>query len=299
MQAFLSKPDTDKKIHMNTDPGRKWPFALVWTLLFLSIVVDNCWIVPLIPWESRLAGVSLMPVFLDIPASLPFVIDPLPVGVLFSIFYFIVLLSRHPRGSAINRADLHKRVKRVLAGLSAMAGCLLAGGFLYSLCSELLSRKVRNGIDSFGIQATIQLPFPDQTVIHLRGSMILLVCFIMGVRVFNKMIRVTVKPSSGAICGESSTNGKAVASNAVTAVIDGSNSDQGLVSVGTLVANALRRDALRMDALRIEAQKGAARQVSVRIVAPRPVILDSSILGVPSGPDNKKPAVPSRETAGR
>jgi len=114
-----------------------------------------------------------MIVFLDIPLPLP-AIDLLPVGILFSIFYSIVA----GRG----------RVNAVFAGALAFLGCMAAGGGLFYLLRDYLPREVRNGIDSFGIQSDIYLPYPMEGTVHLRGSMLLLVSCYIGMRIWMRVV---------------------------------------------------------------------------------------------------------------
>src|SRR5437762_1753763 len=74
---------------MNADFGRRRPLPLVLVLLVISVMLDRLLIAGLCPWVSSLGGISLMAVFLDIPVALP-MIDPLPVSILFSLFYSMV-----------------------------------------------------------------------------------------------------------------------------------------------------------------------------------------------------------------
>jgi hypothetical protein len=63
---------------------------------------------------------------------------------------------------------------------------MLAGGGIYYLLEDNLSRQVRNGIDSFGIKADIVLPYPFEDTVHLQGSMIMLVFCMIGWRLLVK-----------------------------------------------------------------------------------------------------------------
>ena len=151
----------------------------------MAILLDRYLIAGLFPWASGLAGLTPMLVFFDIPVPLPVIID-LPVIGLFFFFYWILLLSYPSRYGAATWPELRKRLWRQFTGAFVLLLCLAAGGGIYYLSSGLMSRQVRNGIDSFGIQADIYTPIPDHEIIHLRGSMILLVCFFIGMRIFLK-----------------------------------------------------------------------------------------------------------------
>jgi len=178
---------------MNTYAGRRRSFLLVALLLLISILLEQYWIVRLLPWMSDLGGIRPKVVFLDIPVDFPVTIDLIPVGLLFSFFYSLVLAPGLPRvGGAIWPA-LRKRVGAVLLGLTAVLVCLLVGGGVFYLLKDHLPREVRNGIDSFGVQADIYLPYPGEEVIHLRGSMLLLVAGYLGMRVW--MRKTALKPA--------------------------------------------------------------------------------------------------------
>jgi len=172
---------------MNADYGRRRPLLIVLVLLVISILLDRYLIAGLCPWVSSFGGFSLMIVFLDIPLALP-LIDPLPVAVLFSLFY-----SMTPAGSPVRQDDAQagmrgERLSRLWGGVIVLACWMLAGALIYHFTEGLLSRQVRNGIDSFGIHADIHTPFPEYSTLHLRGGFILLLCFIIGGRTLVKRI---------------------------------------------------------------------------------------------------------------
>lgn len=173
---------------MNTYAGRRRSFLLAVLLLLLSILLEQYWLVRLFPWMGGLGSIRPMIVFLDIPLDLP-LIDPVPVGILFSFFYSIVLAPGISRAGGSIGPALRKRVRTVLLGLSVLVVCLLAGGGLFYLLQDQLPRVVRNGIDSFGVRADVYLPYPGEGRIHLRGSMVLLICCYTGVRIWMRMMK--------------------------------------------------------------------------------------------------------------
>lgn len=124
-----------------------------------------------------------MIVFLDIPLALP-LIDPLPVAVLFSLFYSMTPSGVPPQEGGV-RGD---RLSRLWGGVIVLACWMLAGGLVYHFAEGFLPRQVRNGIDSFGIHADIHTPFPEYSTLQLRGGFILLLCFIIGGRTLVKRI---------------------------------------------------------------------------------------------------------------
>jgi hypothetical protein len=173
--------------------GRRGSFLLVAPLLLISILLEQYWIVRLLPWLSDLGGVQPMIIFLDIPLRLP-VIDWIPVGILFVFFYLVVItpeLSRHRpshQGSSYQGPSPAKLLRQkgwaVLTGWWLMLLCLAAGGGLYYLLEDQLPKQVRNGIDSFGIRADISIPYPGEGIVHLHGGMIMLIALLIGGRLF-------------------------------------------------------------------------------------------------------------------
>ena len=174
---------------MNTYSGRKRPQTILLVLLALAILLDRTLIASLFPWAPELAGVNPILVFLDIPVRLPVIFD-LPVMGIFFFFYWILLLSYPTQYGAASWQESRKRIWRVFTGALAILLCLAVGGRIYYLTSGLMSREVRNGIESFGIQADIYTPIPDHELIHLRGGMILLGCLLIGIRIFIKRTAV-------------------------------------------------------------------------------------------------------------
>lgn len=148
---------------------------MVVILLLISILLEQA-IAGLCPWLSQLGGVRPMIVFLDIPLQTPVTIDWLPVGFLFIIFYSIVSL---PRG----------RAWAILGRWWLLLIFMLTGGGIYYGLSGFLPKAIRNGIDSFGMRADLVLPYPSGETVHLQGSMIMLVFFILGWRLLiNKAV---------------------------------------------------------------------------------------------------------------
>lgn len=211
---------------MNADYGRRRPMLIVLVLFVISILLDRYLIAGLCPWVTSFGGLSLMVVFLDIPLALP-MIDPLPVAVLFSLFY-----SMTPAGSPVigrtgscgpqggaglsdplrhpgqfdpqDRPGQGERLSRLWGGVIVLACWMLAGALIYHFAQGFLPRQVRNGIDSFGIHADINTPFEEYSTVHLRGGFILLLCFIIGGRtLFKRINRVAIAhPVPGMISPE-------------------------------------------------------------------------------------------------
>lgn len=173
MPKFLNQ------LYMPADHGRARPFLIVLLLLAISMLLDRYLVSVLCPWMPSLGGISLMVVFLDIPVALP-LIDPLPVAVLFSLFYSMV-----PARQTGNEGG---GLSSIWGGVFILACWMAAGALLYQFVEGFLPREVRNGIDSFGIHANINTPFTEYSTLHLRGGFILLACFILGGRPLVKRI---------------------------------------------------------------------------------------------------------------
>lgn len=166
---------------MYTPSARRGTLFLVVILLLISILLEQA-IAGLCPWLSQVGGVRPMIVFLDIPLEAPLTIDWLPVGFIFMIFYAIVSdKGGFSRGWAI------------LGRWWLLLIFLLTGGGIYAGVSGFLPKEIRNGIDSFGVRADLTLPYPSGETVHLQGSMIMLVFFILGWRLLiNKAISPAV-----------------------------------------------------------------------------------------------------------
>jgi hypothetical protein len=127
----------------------------------------------------NLGGTSLMVVFLDIPVALP-LIDPIPVAVLFSLFYSMMPVRRAGPDEG--------RLSSIWGGVIILTCWMAAGALLYHFTEALLPREVRKGIDSIGIHVDINTPISEYSILHLRGGFVLLVCFIFGGRTLVKRI---------------------------------------------------------------------------------------------------------------
>ncbi len=180
---------------MYTPAGRRGSFLLVAILLVISILLEQYWIVPFLPWLSGLGGVRLMFVIFDIPVRLP-MIDWAPVGLLFLFFYGVVIMPGLRRRVAaagpgmLSQASAGQMLRRKLWAVFArwwvLLGCLLTGGGLFYVVKEYMPKAVRNGIESFGVRADIALPYPSDETVHLEGGMIMLVFFAVGWRMLLK-----------------------------------------------------------------------------------------------------------------
>ncbi|HTR28543.1 MAG TPA: hypothetical protein VMH27_04705 [Puia sp.] len=154
---------------MYTPSARRGTLILVVILLLISILLEQA-IAGIFPWLSQLGGVRPMIVFLDIPLGTPVTIDWLPVGFIFITFYSVVNKGAIGRGWA------------VLGRWWLLLILMLAGGGIYYGLSGFLPKEIRKGIESFGMRADLTLPYPSGETVHLQGSMIMLVFFLLGWR---------------------------------------------------------------------------------------------------------------------
>src|SRR5579871_1872137 len=119
---------------MSTYAVRRRPLLVVTVALLCAILLDELFISGHFPWLPGKLGIDPMPVFLDIPLHLPFVIDVVPVTILFFIIYSL-WLRREDRHTGEKRnsgqgsgAVRRKKLWDVFTGFSILLICLLVGG---------------------------------------------------------------------------------------------------------------------------------------------------------------------------
>lgn len=168
---------------MSSPQGRRSNLLLITLLLAISILLEQFFIAPIFPWLGSLGSIRPMIVFLDIPLELP-AIHLLPVSILFALFYQIApsagLVREHPSLSS------GARVWKGLTGWWMLLILLLAGGGLFHLAQDYLPRSVSNGVDSFGVRADLTLPYPSGGLIHLHGSVVMLITSALGVFILHR-----------------------------------------------------------------------------------------------------------------
>ncbi len=170
---------------MTTPTGQKRQGRVLLSTLLIAIVLDKFLVSRLLPQASGLVSINPMIVFLDIPVDLSLTFGLLSVTGIFILLYVLLVLpyySRHkdPPHSASARQATGSRTWRIITGVLAIPCWVLSGGFLYLLAQPHLPKHARNAIESFGINADIATSFPGYELIHLRGSMVMLVCFFIG-----------------------------------------------------------------------------------------------------------------------
>jgi hypothetical protein len=174
---------------MSAPYPRRGNLLFVGMLLLVSVLLEQYAIAPFLPWIGALGGFRPMLVFLDIPLELPR-IDWLPVSILFAIGYSIAIA---PELSRIGqRGALRKKVWQALTGWWFLLLLILAGGGIYYATQDYLPKQVGNGIDSFGLRADITLPWPYENLIHLHGSMLLLVFFLIGAFILSRRTAIPI-----------------------------------------------------------------------------------------------------------
>lgn len=163
-------------------------------LLVVSVVFEQFFIAPFFPMVDAAGSFRPMIVFLDIPLSLPD-ISWLPVTVLFCVFYAVVI---GPRLSHMEpKIPVGKRVWKALTGWYLLLGCIATGGTLYYFAEDYLPKQIAKGIDSFGINTDVTLPYPSGDVIHLHGGVIQLLFAVLGLHLMAR--RTALPPSSTAV----------------------------------------------------------------------------------------------------
>jgi large-conductance mechanosensitive channel len=116
-------------------------------------------------------------------------VDLILVPGLFILSYLIVILLYPSRSGISSWREAIQRVGAVFAGVVALLLCVASGALISWLVRDHLSRPVRNGIDSLAINADIHLPYVEYQTIHLRGNIISLVCFIIGIAICIRQIK--------------------------------------------------------------------------------------------------------------
>jgi len=173
---------------MYTYPPSRRAFRPVPIALFVAIVVDQCWIAPLAPELSRAAGFSPGIVFLDCPVGLPF-----PCGlttlVLFLPLSALLMRMHSAQGEDRSWRQIKRKLRVAVSALSLLPFSIIIGGIIYFFAYDHLPRHFRNAIDSFGINADIYSFLPGHERIHLRGSMLMLTCFFIGLYFCKRKIR--------------------------------------------------------------------------------------------------------------
>lgn len=175
---------------MVTGKSRQFPAVTVAVVLFLlCIYPGQFWATKFFPAVAGLVQINPSLIFLDIPIQLQVTINLILVGGIFFFIYPLVVLLYPSRPGLPSWRQAVQRVRNVFAGFITLLCCMLAGGLIYYLVQEQLPENVRNGINSLGINADLHFPYLGLGTIHLRGSLILLVCFIIGITICIRKIR--------------------------------------------------------------------------------------------------------------
>jgi hypothetical protein len=177
---------------MGIRTGQKRPFpavAIVSVLGILCLFPGQRWIANLFPGIAGLARIDPGLTILDIPVQIPVSVDLILVPGLFILSYWVVILLYPSRSGMFSWREAIQRVGAVFAGVFALLLCMASGALISYLSRDYFPRSIRNGIDSLGINADIHLPYAGYQDIHLRGNIILLVCFIIGIAICIRQIK--------------------------------------------------------------------------------------------------------------
>lgn len=175
---------------------RRFPAVAIAVVLFvLCIVPGQSLITKLLPSISGLVQINPTLIFFEIPTQLPIAIDLIVAPGLFLLIYPLVILLYPSRSGIIYRRKPLQRVRAAFSGLFVLLCCMLLGGLIYFLVQDHLTTQIRNGINSMGFNADIHLTYPGNETIALRGSLVLMVCFLIGLFIFFRKIRK--EPAAG------------------------------------------------------------------------------------------------------
>lgn len=168
-------------MNIHTGQQRRFPaVAIMIVLLALCIFPGQLWITKQFPAISGLAQINPSLVFLDIPIHLPVAIDLILVPGLFLLLYPMVILFYPLRPGILSWRQSLQRIRAAFIGLFILLCCTLLGALIYYLAQDHLPTQIKNGINSLGFIADIHLSYPGHETIYLRGSLVLLICFIIG-----------------------------------------------------------------------------------------------------------------------
>lgn len=173
---------------MNTNAGqeRRVPAVAIVMVLFAISVYCQHWVAGFVPTVAGLAQIHPTFIFLEIPVQLPFTIDLILAPALFLVLYPLVILF-FPSGPGLPWwYQTSQRLKAALGGLAAVLISLLTGGGIYHFVQGYLPARVKTGIDTLGMNADIHLAGYD--AVPLRGSMVLGICFLIGMAIFIKKV---------------------------------------------------------------------------------------------------------------
>lgn len=168
------------------DQGRLGHLVLV--ISTLSIFADQVFS-NFISWEKYLVGLNPIVVFLDIPVPLPFTIALLPFFIFFILFYRIATSQERIKGDESLKWMARYRLRKIIPSLLILPVCMIFAGIFYGLVRDFLPGRLQNGLESFGVNEDLYLPFPDLGVIHFRGSMVIMGACWLGYNRLKKRIR--------------------------------------------------------------------------------------------------------------
>jgi len=169
---------------------RRFPAVAITAVLFvLCIVAVQFWVAKLFPALSGLVRINPSLVIFEIPVQLPSGIDMILVPGLFFLIYPLLILIYPSRPGISSWRQATQKTGSAFVGLLVLLFCMIAGGLIYYLVQDHLPGNIRNGINSFGMNADIYLPYPGYETIHLRGSTIIFACFAIGMWICIRKIK--------------------------------------------------------------------------------------------------------------
>jgi uncharacterized membrane protein YjgN (DUF898 family) len=158
-------------------------------ILLFSILLDRLCISRIAPWLSGLIGLNPIPVIFGVPVNLPITLGLIPILVTFVIFYSILIYPYRHSHESLAREQMKQRMSRVFVGILSIPLCTILSGIVYLMIHDHLSRALRNGIESFGLNADIYLFYPTNEITHLKGGVVILTGFLIGIYIFIKKTR--------------------------------------------------------------------------------------------------------------
>jgi len=181
---------------MQTHPDLKRQINTVLSLLITSILIDQLIVEKLIPSFSKILGLNPIPVIFGVPVNLPFTMGCIPIFLSFLISYSLFCMSSDLMQKSFSRKKIRARVWKVIRALAIVPLFMISAGFIYLPLHDYLPRALRNSLESFGINADIYSFIPGVEVIHLRGSVFMMMGTILGTIVCTRKLKSILTPAN-------------------------------------------------------------------------------------------------------
>lgn len=181
---------------MQTNTGQRRQLKIAAFALLISILLNKYLISQIFPELSELIGINPMPVILGVPVDMTLMIGFVPVFILFSTLYLIFILPYQQLNDGLAWKRAKKKLWTVSAGIAAIPFWMIISGSIYYFAHDQIPRSLRNSIESFGLNLDIYSLYPGNDIIHFRGSLFMLIGFLIGAYIFMRKIKTVTALSN-------------------------------------------------------------------------------------------------------